>query len=131
MLLKLKLDTKHNIQTNTTIPKIFTKTAKKHPNKPCLVSEEGSLTFQNVEDLSNQIANYFQQAGYRKGDVVALCFPENQLHYVCYWLGLAKIGVVSALINYNQRDVALSHSINAADSKAIIYTPELSDGRFI
>ena len=81
-----------------------------------------------MENLSNQIANYFYQEGYRKGDVIALCFPDNRAHYVCYWLGLAKIGVVAALINYNQRDVALSHSVNAADSKALIFPPPLSDG---
>lgn len=127
VLIKLKLATKNHIQNNITIPMIFTKTAKKHPSKPCLVSEEGTLTFEEVENLSNQIANYFYQAGYRKGDVVALCFPENRIQYVCYWLGLAKIGVVAALINYNQRDIALSHSINAADSKAIIFTQDLSD----
>ena len=127
LLIKLKLNTKNNIQTNTTIPIIFTRTVKKHPSKPCLVSEEGMLTFQEVEDLSNQIANYFYQAGYRKGDVIALCFPDNRLEYVCYWLGLAKIGVVAALINYSQRDVALSHSVNAADAKGVIFTPELSD----
>ncbi|VDI31151.1 solute carrier family 27 (fatty acid transporter), member 1/4 [Mytilus galloprovincialis] len=127
VLIKLKLATKNHIQNNITVPMIFTKTAKKHPSKPCLVSEEGTLTFEEVENLSNQIANYFYQAGYRKGDVVALCFTENRIQYVCYWLGLAKIGVVAALINYNQRDVALSHSINAADSKAIIFTPDLSD----
>ncbi|CAC5411588.1 SLC27A1_4 [Mytilus coruscus] len=127
VLIKLKLVTKNHIQNNITIPMIFTKTAKKHPSKPCLVSEEGTLTFEEVENLSNQIANYFYQAGYRKGDVVALCFPENRIQYVCYWLGLAKIGVVAALINYNQRDIALSHSINAADSKAIIFTQDLSD----
>ncbi|XP_052095363.1 long-chain fatty acid transport protein 4-like [Mytilus californianus] len=127
VLIKLKLATKNHIQNNITIPMIFTKTAKKHPSKPCLVSEEGTLTFEEVENLSNQIANYFYQAGYRKGDVIALCFPENRIQYVCYWLGLAKIGVVAALINYNQRDIALSHSINAADSKAIIFTQDLSD----
>lgn len=130
MLIKLKLNTKNNIQTNTTIPIIFTRTAKKQPSKPCLVSEEGMLTFQEVEDLSNQIANYFYQGGYRKGDVIALCFPDNRIEYVCYWLGLAKIGVVAALINYSQRDVALSHSVNAADAKGVIFTPELSDGMF-
>lgn len=127
LLIKLKLNTKHNIQTSTTIPVIFSKTASKNPTKACIVSEGGAMTFQDVENFSNQIANYFSQAGYKKGDVIALCFPDNRPEYVCYWLGLAKIGVVAALINYNQRDVALSHSINAAESIAVIYTPELSD----
>ena len=43
-------------------------------------------------------------------------------------LGLAKIGVVPALINYNLRNNALVHTIKAAEAKAIIYGLELEQG---
>lgn len=40
---------------------------------------------------------------------------------MCIWLGLAKIGVVTALINTNLVGDPLVHSITAAKSKAVIF----------
>ena len=53
-------------------------------------------------------------------------FMENRPEYVATWLGLAKIGVVPALINYNLKKDALIHTIRVANCKAIIYGVELA-----
>jgi solute carrier family 27 fatty acid transporter 1/4 len=41
------------------------------------------------------------------------------------WLGLSKLGVVTALINYNQRMHALGHSISIAKARALIVGADL------
>ena len=76
------------------------------------------------------MANYFLSLGYQKGDTVALLM-ENRPEYVSTWLGLAKIGVITALINHNQKLQALIHAIQIANSKAIIHGPEFSSGNNI
>jgi solute carrier family 27 (fatty acid transporter), member 1/4 len=43
------------------------------------------------------------------------------------WLGLSKIGCVTALINTNLRKETLIHSIRVASSKAIIVSAEMSE----
>lgn len=43
------------------------------------------------------------------------------------WLGLSKLGVITALINTNLRKETLIHSIRVASSKAIIVSAELLD----
>ena len=53
---------------------------------------------------------------------------EARLEYVGTWLGLAKLGIVTALINYNLRLETLAHCINSSHSKALIYSAELADG---
>jgi len=53
---------------------------------------------------------------------------ESRLEYVGTWLGLAKLGIVTALINYNLRLETLAHCINSSHSKALIYSAELADG---
>lgn len=50
---------------------------------------------------------------------------ENCLEYSSMWLGLSKIGVITALINTNLRKETLIHSIRVASSKAIIVSAEL------
>jgi acyl-coenzyme A synthetase/AMP-(fatty) acid ligase len=58
--------------------------------------------------------------------VVAL-FMENRPEYATIWLGLSKLGVITALINSNLKSKALAHSINVSNAKCIIYSAELSE----
>jgi len=68
--------------------------------------------------------------GLKKGDVVGLLM-ENRPEFVGIWLGLSKIGVVTALINYNLKLVSLAHSINVANCRCLIHGSELTSGAFI
>ena len=127
MLLKLKFDTKKYIASDTTIADLFSKTAAKYPKKDCILFEKQKWSYQDVEIYVNRVANYFQEEGYQKGDVVALLM-ENRPEYICFWLGLSKIGAVAALINYNLRNQPLAHSIKAAESKGILFAGDMSAG---
>ncbi|GFS48578.1 long-chain fatty acid transport protein 1 [Nephila pilipes] len=73
-----------------------------------------------VDELSNKIANFFLIQGYSKGDEIALLL-NNCPEYVCIWLGLAKIGCVTALINTNLKEDSLAHSLNCINVKALIF----------
>ncbi|XP_022239313.1 long-chain fatty acid transport protein 4-like isoform X2 [Limulus polyphemus] len=115
-------------RNNLTVPSLFQVNVRKHPYKPCFLYENQVWTFQDVEDLSNRVANCFIQQGFLPGDEVAL-FMENKPEFVAFWLGLSKIGIVTALINTNQRLQALAHSITVVKSKAIIFGSELLDDR--
>lgn len=71
------------------------------------------------------MATYFKQQGLKKGDVAALML-ETSVEYPFFWLGLAKIGVTTALVNTQLRQEPLVHSIKIVDCKAIIVCGELS-----
>lgn len=113
-------------RSNKSIADIFRQNVKKHPNKIAFIFEGKEWTFQEVEDYSNRVANVFKNHGYRKGDTIAL-FLENRPEFVCLWLGLAKLGVIIPLINYNLRDQSLLHSFTVANAQAIIFGSELID----
>lgn len=53
---------------------------------------------------------------------------ENRPEFVCLWLGLAKVGVVTALINTNLLSDPLIHSITVANSKAVIFGQDFKKG---
>lgn len=63
----------------------------------------------------------------QEGDVVAI-FMENRSQYVGLWLGMAKIGVEAALINFNLRLEALVHCVTISNAKAVVFGSELTDG---
>ena len=47
------------------------------------------------------------------------------------WLGMSKIGVIGALVNFNLRTTPLAHCIKAADAKAVIFSYELTEGKYL
>lgn len=99
---------------------IFKEVVRKNPDKVLFVFEDKEWTATQVDKYSSRIANVFRNAGLRKGDCVALML-ENQPEFVCIWLGLSKIGVVTALINYNLRQRSLAHCINIVNCSAFIF----------
>lgn len=125
VLLTMKWNVRKYHRSGSSIPKLFKATADKYPNKTCFIFEDKRWTFQEVDLYSNAIANYFFEAGVRQGNVVAI-FMENHPAVVFYWLGLAKIGAVGALVNYQLRDKPLVHCLEAADAHALVFGSEMT-----
>ena len=55
---------------------------------------------------------------------------ENKAEYAPIWLGLSKIGVITALINTNLKVESLVHSVTVANAKVLIYGHELTECKF-
>ena len=68
-------------------------------------------------------AHWAASKGLKKGDVVSI-YMENKPEYIITWLGLAKIGVTSALINTNLTGKGLVHCIKISDAKLLIFGHE-------
>ena len=73
---------------------------------------------------------FFREQGFKYGDVVSI-FVENRPEFVALWLGLSRIGVTCSLINFNLRGDALVHCINISDSKAVVYSGALTQGKWL
>lgn len=114
------------VNKNLTVAQIFEKTAKSYPNKVALKLDDDKLTFSEANNFCNQVASYFREKGFKKGDTIALLM-ETKVEFPFFWVGLSKIGVPTALINFNLRQDPLIHSIKSAESKAIIVSAELKD----
>lgn len=73
------------------------------------------------------MANLFSERfGLKKGDCVAL-FMENKPQFPVIWFGLGKLGVITALINTNLRLKPLTHCIQVAKPKFLIYDTDLEE----
>ena len=110
---------------DATVPQVFRENVERHPDKVAIYFEDEVWTFRQLDEYSNRIANLFMEAGYAKGDEIAL-FMETRPEYVGVWLGAAKAGLVTALINTNLRSDTLIHSITCVDSRSLIYGLELA-----
>ncbi|XP_073972287.1 long-chain fatty acid transport protein 1-like isoform X2 [Rhodnius prolixus] len=104
-----------------TVHHIFQKWVKKFPQKVAFRCEDRVLTFQQVENITNQLSRYFkEECNLSRGDCVAILLPNSE-YYPCYWMGLSKIGVISALINTNQVGKVLEHSLKVSEARTLIY----------
>ena len=119
VFIHLKLIISRYEKANLTIIECFEKTAKKFPTKAMFNFEGQTQTFSLVNEQAEKIASFFQSVGVKKGDCVAL-FMENSPDLVSFWLGCAKIGAVSSLINFNLREKSLTHSINTCKPKLLV-----------
>jgi solute carrier family 27 fatty acid transporter 1/4 len=64
--------------------------------------------------------------GLKKGDCVALVM-ENKPEYVGIWLGLSKLGIITAFINTNLKNESLLHCINSAKASVVIFASNLEE----
>ena len=107
-----------------TIVDIFDQTVRQHPDKSAVVYEKQRWTFAQLQEYTYRVANFFSSKGYREGDCVAVMM-HNRPEYIGVWLGLSRLGVTSALINYNLRAEILKHSLSVAEAKAVVLSKEL------
>ncbi|KAG8230143.1 hypothetical protein J437_LFUL010394 [Ladona fulva] len=126
-LIKLRWRMYKYRKNNLSVADMLGHYASKYPNRVAFIFEDKEWTFSQVEAYSNQVAAALKEKeNLKPGDTVSL-FMENRPEYVCIWLGLSKIGVITALINHNLRRQPLSHSVNIAASKVLIYGSELEE----
>jgi fatty-acyl-CoA synthase len=102
-----------------TIRDVFEDLARRHGDRLALFSDTERLTYRELNGRANRYARWARAIGIGKGDVVALLMP-NRPEYVCVWLGIAKAGGVTALMNTNLTGASLAHCVNVVNARAII-----------
>ncbi|XP_047041487.1 long-chain fatty acid transport protein 4-like [Helicoverpa zea] len=106
-----------------TLPDIFHDVVKRHPDKPCFLFQNEVWSFKEVEDYSLRVTAVLKAQGIKKGNIVGL-LVNNCPQQPALWMGIARLGAVTPLINTNQRGNALIHSINVAKCDALIISEE-------
>lgn len=97
----------------------FERAVQRNPQGTALLFEDQHYSYTQLNEWANQIAHYFDQQGVKKGDVIAVMI-ENRSELVATVIALAKLGVVTALVNTSQTGKVLTHSINLVKPFAII-----------
>lgn len=97
----------------------FEQATQENPNGQALLYRDSVLTYAQLNQWANQISHHFLARGLKKGDVVTVLI-ENRPELMATVLGLAKIGVISALVNTSQAGKVLVHSVNLVKPKMII-----------
>lgn len=102
------------------IPEILEESFKNFGNKPAYHCMGKTLTYTEVDGLSQKFASYLQNdLGLKKGDRVALMMP-NILQYPVALFGVLRAGMVAVNVNplYTPRE--LEHQLKDSGASAIV-----------
>ena len=105
----------------------FQETVRKYPDKVAILFEERKMTFKELDELSNKIANLLLATNVLlHGDSMAI-FMENCPEFIAVYLALSKIGVTGAFINHNLRGQGLAHCIRVSHCSGVFFSCTLSE----
>ena len=100
--------------------------ARVRPEAPALLCEGEQISWRELNDRANVIANNLVSRGIKQGECVSL-FMQNRIAFVVCLLGINKSGATAGLINTNLTKQPLTHCINLIDSQKCIFGSELTD----
>ena len=108
---------------NESIDELLPGTAARLPDKPALIFGERTLTFRELERLTNQAANGLKALGVKKGDRVTL-FAQNSPEWAISYAGVAKAGGVINPVNAMLTADELAYVVKDCGAKVLITTPD-------
>ncbi|RPG49866.1 MAG: long-chain-acyl-CoA synthetase [Gammaproteobacteria bacterium TMED1] len=100
--------------------------AHSYPHDSAILFEDKILSWKELNEQSNRVANYLKSLGISSGDCVSL-FMQNRIEFVVNVVAICKLGAIAGLINTNLTKQPLIHCINLVNSKKCIFGTELSD----
>ncbi|MBV9250278.1 MAG: acyl-CoA synthetase [Acetobacteraceae bacterium] len=102
--------------------------ARETPDKPALINSAtgAALTFAELNERSNRLAQYLYAHGLRRGDNIAL-FMENNLRYMeIIWAALRSGLYITAVNRYLTTDEA-AYIINDCDASVLVTSAARAD----
>jgi fatty-acyl-CoA synthase len=108
-----------------TLPLVAEELAGRYGDRPALISRRETLTYRQYNAIANRYARWAMANGVAKGDTVCLLMPNRPL-FPAIWLGIARAGGVTAMLNTNLQGQALAHCINIVKPVHIIVADELA-----
>ncbi len=92
--------------------------ARNYPRKEALVSGEVRLTYEELNQRVNSLANGLLKLGIKRGDNAAIML-QNCSEYIEIYFALAKLGAVAVPLNFMYKGLGLKFLMDNADAKIV------------
>jgi crotonobetaine/carnitine-CoA ligase len=102
-----------------TLGAILEDKARKNVEKPLVYFEDRAVSYEELNEGANKVAQAFLNMGIGKGSKVCMILPNciDFLHILC---GLSKLGVVTVPLNTAHKGIILQYMINHSDATIIV-----------
>ncbi|XP_062581210.1 long-chain fatty acid transport protein 2-like [Saccostrea cucullata] len=120
--------TTRDVTSRRLVIDMFEETSRLHPERVFVVFEDKIYTYSMINSMASRVANIVARWNLSIGDAVAMMI-YNSPEFLWTFLGLLKLGLAGAFINYHLQEEPLIHSLTASQTKYLIVGkgPELLD----
>jgi len=122
-------NTKTHYSKNKTIVNLFEEQAKKAPNNIAVVFEEQKLTYKELNEKSNNIANYLITKKIEQNDIVGILLPRS-IDLIISILGILKAGAGYMLIDPNLPNERINYMLKNANTKVLLTYKNLKNIKY-
>lgn len=98
-----------------TLADFIRKSAVRFPDKEAVVFEDIRLTYGELNNRTNALANSLTKMGYKKGDRIAI-LAENSHRYFEVYFAVAKLGMSVSPLNFRLAGKELEYIVNDSDA---------------
>ena len=98
---------------------LLEKAAKQYGKKTAIVSGDHRLSYAELDEASNRIANTLIKMGVSRGDRVAMLLPNSPEFAVIYF-GIIKVGAIAVPLDTRFRLAELTSLFNNSQPKVLI-----------
>ena len=109
---------------NITVNELVEKQAADKPNKVAVVAKNGKLTYKELNESANKVANTLIKEGVKLADCVVMFMPRIKEAYVVRQ-GIVKSGGAFVPVDPKYPDERVSYIITDSNSKLLISTREI------
>ncbi len=109
-----------------TLGEMLNSSVEKYGSKTALVDENNSVSYQELKQRSNKVANALIGKGLKKGDRCAILLL-NCCEYVEIYFGLAKAGIIAVPINFRFTPTEILYVLNNSEPNALILGKEFNE----
>lgn len=114
------------LRWGTTLAGGYIGAAARYPDATALIDEHGSLTFAQVNERTDRLANALIDDGLTQGDCVAV-MCRNHRGFIEALVAASKVGADALLLNTSFAGPQLATVMKREDPRALIYDSEFGD----
>lgn len=102
---------------------LFEIVARTIPERIAIETDDATLTYEELDRRSNQLAAGLQSRGVERGHTVGL-YLMNGLEYLEAFIGICKLGAIPFNVNYRYGSEELFYVFENAQAKAVLFNAE-------
>ncbi|MDB5078493.1 MAG: 4-coumarate--CoA ligase family protein [Chloroflexi bacterium] len=103
---------------------LLTQSAQRFPENTALVFKDISLTYRELEALTNSFANALLGLGIKQGDRVCILMT-NRPEFIISWFAVARIGATISPMNPSYKEREVAYQLSNSEAVGVVVQNEL------
>src|ERR1700694_4283506 len=99
---------------------ILEESTKRNPDKVAIILDDFKMTYKQLDEAANQVANSLRTAGIKPGERVGMMLP-NVPHFPMIYFGILKAGCVAVPMNVLLKAPEIEYYLSDSEASTFFY----------